>query len=183
MQIPLQITFRGMEPSAAVETAVRERAALLEHFHERVTSCRVVIECQHKHHHQGNLFRVGIDVTVPGAEIAAGHGAPQHQAHEDIYVAVRDAFDAARRQLEDHARRQRGQTKTHAPPTHGTIVELQPDHGRIETADGRLLYFHRNSVPGADYERLTIGDEVRYVEEAGEQGPQASSVLVLGSPR
>lgn len=180
MQIPVQITFRNMDPSAAVEANVRDQAERLERFDDSIVSCRVVVELQHRHHHQGNLFHVSVDLKVPGAELVSGRGATQHQAHEDVYVAVRDAFDSLRRQLEDHARRQRGDVKTHESPAHGRIVELHPQHGRIETLDGRQVYFHRNSVLGADFGTLAIGDEVRFSEEAGENGPQATTVHTIG---
>jgi len=87
-----------------------------------------------------------------------------------------------RRQLEDYARKHDQRLKVHAPPPHGRIVELNPaeDYGRIETLDGRLVYFHRNSVLGADFDGLSIGAEVRFDEEAGERGPQASTVHVIG---
>lgn len=180
MQIPLQITFRNMDASPAVESRIRTLAERLEHFHDRVTSCRVVVECAHRHHHQGNLYHVGIDLRVPGTEFTSGHGSALHHAHEDVHVAVRDAFDTLRRQLEDHARRQRGDVKSHETPLHGQIAELNPEFGRIETPDGRLVYFHRNSVVGADFGKLAVGDEVRFAEESGEQGPQATTVHAVG---
>jgi ribosomal subunit interface protein len=105
MQIPLQIAFRGMDPSPAVEDRVRERSAQLERFHDRITSCRVVVQAPHQHHQKGGLYEVRVDLHVPGAEIVINHEGSQEHAHEDVYVAVRDAFDAAERKLEDHVRR------------------------------------------------------------------------------
>lgn len=97
-------------------------------------------------------------------------------------MAIRDAFDAARRQLEDHARRHRRQVKVHAAAPRGRIARLDygKDCGFIETPDGREIYFHRNSLLNADFARLEVGDVVRFHEEAGEQGPQASTVHVEG---
>jgi len=112
MQIPMQISFRGMEPSAAVEARVRERAARLERFFERIQSCRVVVEVPHRHHHQGKRYRVRIDLKVPGGELAASREPAERQAHEDVYVAMRDAFDAVQRQLANYVRRQRSVLKT-----------------------------------------------------------------------
>ena len=114
MQIPLQITFRDMEPSDAVEAKIREKAEKLDRFHDHIMSCRVVVEMPHQHHNQGKLFHVTVDITVPGSEIVANHASDQNHAHEDPYVAIRDAFDAAKRQLEDYVRRRRGQVKNHA---------------------------------------------------------------------
>jgi ribosome-associated translation inhibitor RaiA/cold shock CspA family protein len=180
MKLPLQVVFRNMEPSATVEAKVRERTEQLERIYDQVMSCRVLVEAHHKHHHQGNLYHVRVDLKVPDAEIVASRDPGEHHAHEDVYVAVRDAFDAVRRRLEDYARRQRGQVKVHEVPPHGHVAELNPDSGKIETADGRLVYFHRNSVIDADFATLKIGTEVRFVEEVGELGPQASTVYVVG---
>ena len=113
MQTPIQITFRQMEPSPAVEERIRERAAELERFYDRIVGCHVVVHAPHRRHHQGTLYHVSVDLRVPGAELVVNRESSEQHAHEDIYVAIRDAFDAARRQLEDFARRQRGNVKTH----------------------------------------------------------------------
>ena len=110
----VQITFRDMEPSAALEIRIRERAVRLERVFNRMTSCHVIVDAPHRHHHQGGLFHVRIDVTLPGHEFVVGRDPAKHHAHEDAHVAVRDAFVALRRQLEDYTRRQQGQVKTHA---------------------------------------------------------------------
>lgn len=182
MQLPLQITFRHMDKSEAMEAAIRKRAEQLDQFHEKIMSCRVVVEPHHKHKHKGNLFCIHIKLKTPGRELVVSRESDLHQAHEDAYVAVRDAFDAMRRQLEDHARRQKGKVKTHETPPHGKIIQLVPeeDYGRIETPTGREIYFHRNSIVNGGFEELEIGSEVRFAEEAGEMGPQASSVSLIG---
>ena len=180
MKLPLQVVFRNMEASATVEAKIRERAEQLERIYPHIMSCRVVVEAHHKHHHQGNLYHARVDLKVPNAEIVASRDPGEHHAHEDVYVAVRDAFDAVLRRLEDHARRHRGQVKSHEVPPHGRIAELYLDYGQIGTVDGRLVYFHRNSVLDADFDQLKIGTEVRFVEEVGEFGPQASTVYVIG---
>ena len=110
MQIPLQITIRDIEHSEALETHIRGKVEKLEEFFKSIISCRVVVEMPHKHHHQGKQFNVRIDIGVPGSEIVVNR---DHA--EDIYVALRDAFDAAKRQLEDYARKIRGDIKTHEP--------------------------------------------------------------------
>lgn len=181
MQVPLQITFRNMDPSEAVETKIRERAAKLERFAAHINSCRVIVEAPHKHHHKGGLYQVLIDITVPGKELVVSRTPHDNHAHEDVYVAVRDAFDAARRQLEEHTRVIRGKTKQHDIPPHGRVRDLvfDQDFGMIETADGREVYFHRNSVLNGDFEKLGVGTEVRFNEELGDKGPQASSVHIV----
>jgi ribosomal subunit interface protein len=108
MRIPLQITIRGIEHSEALETHIRDKADKLEEFFDRIMSCRVVVEVPHKHHHQGKQFNVRIDIGVPGSEIVVNR---DHA--EDVYVALRDGFDAAKRQLEEYVRKMRGDVKTH----------------------------------------------------------------------
>jgi ribosomal subunit interface protein len=182
MQKPLEITFRHMDPSPALESVVRERAEKLEKFCNEIIGCRVVIESPHKHHHKGNLHHLRIDVTVPGDEIVVQRSPDEDHSHEDPYVVVRDAFDSMRRQLEDYMRIKRGEIKTHEATAHGRVTVLEPeqDFGRLETPDGRDIYFHRNSLVKADFDDLEIGTELRFVEEAGEKGTQASSVFVIG---
>jgi len=178
MKLPLEVTFRNLAHSDAVEASVRQHAERLDRFHPNIMGCRVAIEASHRHHHKGNTYKVRVDVTVPGSEIVASRAPGEHQAHEDLYVAVRDAFDAVRRQIEDHARRRRGEVKHHEPAASGRVVELEPEagYGRIESADGRLLYFHQHSVLEGSFAQLQVGATVRFVEESGEQGPQASTV-------
>lgn len=183
MNLPLQIVFRNMGPSEAIEARVRERAEKLEKHYEHIMSCRVVVELQHRHRQHGNLYHVRVDLKVPDGELVASREPGEHHAHEDVYVAIRDAFDAIRRQLEDYIRRRRGQVKTHAAQPYGIVAEIYPDYGKIQTPDGRLVYFHKNSVVDADFARIDIGTEVRFSEEMGELGPQASSVHVLARQR
>ncbi|MGE0746076.1 MAG: HPF/RaiA family ribosome-associated protein [Rhodospirillales bacterium] len=114
MAIPLDITFKGIDPSPAVEARVRERTARLERFHPRIGHCTAVVEAPHRHQHKGRIYSIRLDVRVPGGDIVVNREPGQDHAHEDIMVAVRDAFDAMERQLEDRARRQRGDVKTHA---------------------------------------------------------------------
>jgi ribosomal subunit interface protein len=182
MQSPIQIAFRNLKHSGAIEAKIRERAEKLDKYYEHIMSCRVVVEGNHKHHHKGNLYHVRIHLTVPEGELVASREPDQHQAHEDVYVAIRDAFDAVRRQLEDYARRRRGKVKHHETPAHGRVVEIHPaeNYGKIQTPDGRLVYFHENSVVDTQFANLVLGIEVRFVEAMGELGPQASTVHVIG---
>jgi len=106
MQTPIQITVRDMPHSHALDEHVRAKAAKLEQYFSPITSCRIVMEAPHKHHHQGRQFVVRLDITVPGHEIVINH---DHD--EDVYVALRDAFEAAKRRLEDYARIRRGETR------------------------------------------------------------------------
>jgi cold shock CspA family protein len=182
MRLPLQITFRGIPRSEAVELAIRERAQKLDRFSDLIMGCRVVMEARHRRHHQGRLYHLRIDITTAGEEIVVSREPALHHAHEDVYVSIRDAFDAARRRLEDYARRHRRDVKVHEGAPRGRIARLEygKDCGFIETPDGREIYFHRNSLVNADFHRLEAGDVVRFHEEAGEKGPQASTVHVEG---
>ena len=114
MESPLQITFRHMESSPALTARIRQRAGELDHVFGRIVSCRIVVECHHMRHRQGGLFEVHVDLTVPGAELVSSRDHGLDHAHEDAHVAVRDAFNAARRRLEDFARERRD-TATHSP--------------------------------------------------------------------
>ena len=182
MKQPLQITIRDIPPSEALEADIREKAEKLDQFYDRIMSCRVVVEAPHGHHHKGQLYHVSIDLTVPGDELVVNRSPSEHHAHENVYVAVRDAFNAARRKLQNFARKQRGDVKYHEAPDHGTISDVVPmeDYGRIMSADGRDIYFHRNSVVNGDLDSLEIGDQVRFVEGSGDDGPQASTVQIIG---
>lgn len=180
VKIPLQITWRDLAASAAVETAIREKAAKLDEFCDDIMTCRVMIESPHRHHHKGKLYHLRIDLTVPGDEIVIKRDPSEDATHEDVYVVIRDAFDAARRQLEDYVRRRRSDVKTHTTPHQATVFRVFPsqDYGFLRTPDGREIYFHRNSLIDADFNHLDPGTAVHYVEEEGQQGPQAASITL-----
>lgn len=200
MILPVQITFRNMKPSEAVEVLVREEVAKLETFNKEIMHCRVVVELPHRHHKWGDLYHVRIDMTVPGAELVVKrepslHSSLRHAeleeeskrheiqaAHKDAFVAIRDAFKEARRQLQDYTRRVRGQTKAHVPQPSGHVSKLFPEegYGFLATADGSEVYFHKNSVLDDAFNRLTIGARVTFDEELGEKGVQASTVRAVG---
>ncbi len=175
MQVPVQITIRDMPRSEALEAHIRDSAAKLEEFHDRITSCRVTVEQTAQHRHQGRPFRVSIDLRVPGKEIVANR-----DHHEDVYVALRDAFDAAKRQLEETVRLQRGDVKVHEAVQHGEVVRMFPEegHGFIRTADGRELYFSRENVVHPAFDQLESGAQVQFIEETGAEGLQAKRVSV-----
>ena len=184
MDVPLELSFRNMDPSEAVEAKVRERVDKLETFFGRINACRVVVEAPHRHHHKGKIYHVRIEIGVPGRTLIVDRDPGRHHAHEDVYVAIRDAFDAARRQLEDHSRRAAGKIKTHETPTHGSVSVLNglQGYGIATLPDGQEVYFHRNSVVNDGFANLDVGDEVRLVIAEGEsaKGPQASTVTPIG---
>jgi ribosomal subunit interface protein len=183
MQRPLEIRFRQMDPSPAIEARIREKAATLERFSERITGCRVIVEQEHRHHHRGNLFRVRVEIDAPGKELAVTHSGPRDHAHEDVYVAIRDAFNAAVRRLEDHVREQRGKVKMHEVPLHGTVrmIDREGGFGFVDTPEGEV-YFHRNSVVEGGFDALDPGHEVRLevAERESGEGWQATTVRLIG---
>ena len=184
MQIPVEITFREIERSEAVEARIRDWVDKLERVYDRITRCEVTVGTPHRHHRKGRQFSVRIRLTVPQGEIVASHDPGPDETHEDVYVALRDAFIAAKRQLEDHVRTRLRphEVKFRVEPAHGKIafLDAEKEWGYIEPEDGRRIYFHRNSVLGG-IDGLTLGDEVRFTEEAGEKGPQASTVDPIGA--
>lgn len=203
MQLPLQITFRNMETSPAVETRIRQEVAKLENFYSRIMGCRVAVETPRHHLQRGKIFNLKIDLTVPGGEIVVRHKPSLHSvakhteiekakksleiegAYKDIYVAIRDAFKSARRQLQDHARKEKGVVKQHESMPKGRVVKLVPeeDYGFLQTLEGVEIYFHRNSVLQGTFDQLEVGDMVTFAEEKGDKGPQASTVNVISKRR
>lgn len=108
MPVDVQISFRGMDPSPSVEAQVRRRAEELEQFSDRIHTCKVTLEAAHRRHRQGKIYHVRIGLGVPGRDVVVSREAAENHAHEDLHVAVRDAFDAVRRQLQDHMQRLQG---------------------------------------------------------------------------
>lgn len=182
MKLPLQITFHNMPHDDAIESAIRAHGEWLDQYYDRIMSCRVVVDCPHRHHKEGNFYNVRIDLKVPGAELVVKREPTEHTDYRDLDITIRDAFDEVRRQLEDHARQLRGQLKAHGPMPHARVGRLFRDagYGFFETPEGREIYFHRNSVLAAPFESLEAGTEVCFVEELGDKGPQASTVRPVG---
>lgn len=180
MQVPLEMSFREMPPNEQLETEIRDRVAKLEEFYDRITSCHVIVEASRRHQ-TGNLYQVRIHLAVPGRELVVDRQPGDIHAHTDVNVAIRDAFKAVRRQLQDYVRELRGQTKHHDEPAHGVVTKLMEHdgYGFIQTPDQRTVYFHFNSLL-TDPKELVIGSQVRFVEETGDEGPQATSVRVVG---
>lgn len=198
MKIPLQIRYRGLEPSLMVEEWIREEAEKLETFFGAIVRCRVVLAVPHAHHQKGNLYHVGVTLTVPGGEIVVKREPNLAQRarksetaklkkqlevevpHRNLRQAIDDAFQAAGRRLQDFARRRRGSVKTHQQPQRARVKKLLPgkDCGFLLTEDGLEVYFHRNSVLDPGFDHLQLGSPVTFFEEQGEKGPQASTVRI-----
>jgi cold shock CspA family protein/ribosome-associated translation inhibitor RaiA len=198
MILPLQITFRNMASSEVVKGWIQKEANKLNEFHGKITGCRVVVEQPNRRRRAGNLYHVRVDLTVPGGEVVVRRqpnlralpGRIHKQAakrlevktpHKDLRQAINDAFGAMRRRLLDYSRRRRREVKTHAAPPLARVARLfsEQGYGFLEAADGREIYFHRNSVLNDAFERLTIGSMVNFSEEKGDHGPQASTVRMV----
>jgi cold shock CspA family protein len=203
MILPVQITFRNVTPTEQAQEEIRARARKLETFYGPITSCRVLVEAPARHRQRGFLFHVRIDLTVPEGEIVVKRaptlyprgrdigderqrkGMETRSGRKHLSVAIHEAFDAARRRLQDHARRRRADVKAHEPAPEARVTKLFPveGYGYLETPDGREIYFHANSVIDRRFKSLKLGSKVIFAEEAGEKGPQASTVRLVTRAR
>jgi cold shock CspA family protein/ribosome-associated translation inhibitor RaiA len=185
MQSPSQISYHHVNPTAALETVIRTKTAELESSYGRITGCHVAIERPGEHHRKGKgaHYRVRIELAVPGQVLVVDRDPIWTRAHEDAFLAVNQAFHAMRRQLQDYVRRMRGDVKTHEGPPRGRVLRLfrEEGYGFLESTDGREIYFNKASVLNEAFDRLQPGDELRFAEEQGEKGPQASTVQQLGN--
>jgi cold shock CspA family protein/ribosome-associated translation inhibitor RaiA len=179
MQIPPEIAFRNVERTPAVDAAIEEGIAQLDQIHDRLTSCRIAVELPHRRHRQGNLYRIRIDLTLPGAEIVVSRQPPEDTSNEDVVAAIVEAFDTVRGRLLEHERKRRTAMKNQELPPMGRVRRLFPGEGFgfLEAVDGREVYFHRNSVQGKGFDALEEGEGVRFSESVGDKGPQATAVV------
>ncbi|MFP4007135.1 MAG: HPF/RaiA family ribosome-associated protein [Spirulinaceae cyanobacterium] len=187
MKVPPQITYRGVNKTDALENLVNEKIAKLEQFCDHINSCRVAIEKAQDHPSSGSPYRVRIDLTIaPSHELAVVKSPDQGKQYTDLEPMIRDAFDAARRQVIELNDRQQGHIKEHPQQEMVAVVsELFPeqDYGFIKTVDtGREIYFHRNSVLHNDFERIHVGTGVQFAETMGQMGPQATTVQIVNKP-
>ncbi len=184
MQIPPEITYRDIDKTDKIDSLVHEKIAKLEQFCDYITSCRVVLEKAHKNPSSGSPYRVSIDITIPhGRELAVTHNPDEGKQYPPLEAVIRDAFEAARRQLVSITTEQKGDRKTHPEQEIGAIITklfTDQDYGFIKTIDtGREVYFHRNSVANRNFDELSVGNGVRFKETEGEMGPQATTVMIL----
>lgn len=173
MRIERQIRFLGMDRSEALETAIRDRIARLERHAAAIVGCRVAVEIDQRHPRQGRPVRVRVDLTLPGRELVV-----DRVAGEDAWVALRDAFDDMGRRLDEALRQRRGKVKHHAPERHGVVgrLDVEAGYGFIRTHEGEEYYFGRSNLAGLRFERLDVGDHVRFIVEAASDGLQAHRV-------
>lgn len=203
MKSELQVTFRNTKPTKETEKWIHAQAAKLDTLYPQLMGCRVMVELPHRHHRKGNAYHIRIDLTMPQGEIVVkrepslnsrarrlGELEIRKQGefkvpHKDLRQAINDAFKAAGRRLQDYGRRQRGDTKSHAPLPEARVSKILPraGYGFLTSGDGREIYFHKNSVLGRAFPRLKVGTTVRFAEEQGEKGPQASTVHLIPKQR
>jgi len=197
MLLPVQVTFRNMEDHAGLEEYVQKEAAKLELFFSRISSCRVVVE-RPQRATSSKFYHVRIDLGVPNEELLVKHVPSLHGNLQDMQTqksrreaksvlvhktprqAIHEAFQEMGRQVQDYARRQGGAVKAKQAIQEAVVKEISPDgYGFLETDDGRPVYFHQASVLDGHFPQLRIGTRVNFAEEAGEKGPQASTVKVI----
>lgn len=184
MRIPLEVGFHKVETTPELEQTIEERADRLSRYYRGIISCRVVVEAPHRSPNEDALgYRVRVEVTIPGGDLVASRDSSSGRYEEhDPYFAVRDAFNAIEKQLKSRTgRRRRGRHHRTGPP-HAVVNRLfaDEDYGFLQTGDGRDIYFHRNSVINDGFDNLQIGQEVRFEEAQGLEGPQASTVKPIG---
>ena len=183
MQTPLEIDFQGLKGNEKLRACVLKHIAVLEQRFGRITACRVVIKAPSERHRTGGACEITIRLSLPqGREVDIGRSEKADDRHADAIVALNDAFKRARRRLQDHARRMRGQVKSHDAPPIATVKRFDDvgGFGFLETEDGREIYFHKNSLLDGGSRQVAPGTRVTFFEEMGDKGPQASTVKVLG---
>lgn len=179
MQLPLQIANQGVDLSTAEMDTIRDAAGKLESFWDHVISCRVLVSMPRRRGQTGRRYNVRVDLKVPGSELVI-----KRQSHDQLLDAVQDAFQVAARRLQDQVRKLREVVPDRAT-SRGTVTRLLPweGYGFITTPEDRELYFARTSVIDGGFDRLEEGMEVRFAEEQGEKGPQASTVAPVPRTR
>ena len=187
MQKPVQIAYHQIAPRPDLNERIQARAARLERYFDRIIGCKVTLEGPGRHHRMGKHFRVRIEIGVPGETLVVGRNPTASRPGQDLRAAIDVAFREARRQLEDHARRRdhRLHPQAHAEPARGRVARIFPQdgYGFLATPDGRELFFDRRAVLGDAFARLRVGTPVRFAEELGDEGPQASSLAPAGRSR
>ncbi len=184
MQVPLELTFRGLRRDPPTEAYIREKAAKLERVSGELVSCRVAVEKPQEHARSGNPYRVRVEVTLPpNHDLIVVKDPRDNDLHDGLKTVIRRAFDAAERRVKDAVDRKRHEVKVHREP-HGFVTRIfrEEGYGFFFTDEHGEVYFHRNSVLHDDFDRLERGTEVRYAAEVGDDGVQASTVQVVSKP-
>lgn len=186
MNVPVEISYRDVPKTPALEDLIREKCAKLEEVCDYISSCRVTVEQPEKHQRSGRPYRVRLEVSVPpGHRVVVDHEPVKVDRGTSVETDIRHAFGVAMRELKKLKERQRREVKVHEERRTEAVVTrvlAEQGFGFLETTDGRQIYFHRNSVANEEFERLQPGMGVHYVEEQGQNGPQAVAVWVTEKP-
>lgn len=186
MQVPLDITYRGVDKSPALESLIRSKAEKLEAVCDHIIGCHIAVEQAHTHPSQGSPFRVRLDLTVPpGHEIAVDKNPGEGIQYDSLESVIREAFDAARSQLKTLTEKQQNRVKQHPEQAiAGIVTKLFPteNYGFLKTLEGQEVYFHRHSVLQDDFDLLTVGAGVQFFLSEGINGLQASTLKLIDKP-
>lgn len=186
MQVPPEVSYRDVEKTEATEKLIRDKIAKLEQLHPDIISCRVSVEKPQTYQESGSPYRVRILVrTPPGHELVARRGSTNGEMHETLETVVRDAFESMRSQLRSLAGKQKGEEKKHPEQQlNGIVARIFPEqnYGFLRVVDGSTVYFHRNSVLNADFDRLEVGTGIHCETEMGDKGLQATTVRIVDKP-
>lgn len=176
MKLPLEISARNVNVSAATEELIREKTEKLDKLYDKIIGCRVTVDIPHRSQRSGILYNVRIDISVPGREIVV-----RREPDEDLHAAVLGSFDIAQRRLKEFSEKQRGEVKYHEERPVARVSKLFPEegYGFLVTPEGREVYFHENALLNGKFKELEVGVSVSFVEKEGEKGAQASSVFVV----
>ncbi len=183
MQMPVEVSYRNIPKEEEVDLLIQEKIRKLDEMFPGIVSCRIAIEKPQEHQRSGRAYRVRLEIKAPrNHTIVVTRPSGEGDMHESLDMVIRQAFEAARRRMQAFAERRRRAVKTHfAQLPDGVVVRLFPEEGFgfLKTANGREIYFHRNSVVYGRFEDLSVGAGVRFTEEQGEKGPQAKTVQLV----
>lgn len=182
MQVETEIAYLGITKREDLDELIREKVRHLERINGTLIGCRVTLDKPHHHQRKGTGCRVQVDMTLPPRrELVVSEqiesSADNHDEH--LVPMIHRAFEKAERRLQKTTQKQRGEAKQHpTSEANGFVHELFEDHGFLRGHEDQTVYFHKNSVVGGGFERLKVGSAVRFTEEEGHQGPQASTVHI-----
>lgn len=174
--VPFEIAYENMEASPAAEVHVLRGIRRLEKVAPDLVSVRVTLARRNPRRRTGDLYDVNLHLSLPGPDVVVSRTPTPHHEDEDLVLAIGEAFEKARRKVVEQHAVERGDVKQHDASLKGTVSDLFPDYGFIRGADGRIVYFHRNSVPDGEWDRFELGDRVLFADEPGEEGPHATTV-------
>lgn len=181
MQSPAHITFKNTEASPAVEARVFEHIAHLERFHPELIGCNVAITALPARRRLQPAHVVEIELRTSDRVFRVRSETEEQEAYLDVFIALRDAFEAAKRLLRKQAAERNGEPHRVPTPRIGTIEHLANGYGRIAADDGRTVYFHRNCLRETTFGTLSVGTIVEFEEDLGNHGPQAAVVRLVRS--